>query len=91
MLNNYEKIKIKKLEAVIFLKHIVEGFKDLFARKIIHRDIKPENILLSNGVAKIADFGFARVIEAEMDGIFNKKILEPGKFSRNGSPIYMAP
>ena len=73
MLNNYEKIKIKKLEAVIFLKHIVEGFKDLFARKIIHRDIKPENILLSNGVAKIADFGFARVIEAEMDGIFNDK------------------
>ena len=52
----------------------MEGFKDLFARKIIHRDIKPENILLSNGVAKIADFGFARVIEAEMDGIFSKQI-----------------
>jgi serine/threonine-protein kinase ULK/ATG1 len=58
------------LEAVIFLKHIVEGFKSLYQQKIIHRDIKPANILLSGGVAKITDFGFARVIENEMNGIF---------------------
>jgi serine/threonine protein kinase len=25
----------------------------------MHRDIKPANILLDDGVAKIADFGFA--------------------------------
>jgi len=52
------------------LKHIVEGFKELFSKKIIHRDIKPENILISSGIAKIADFGFARVIDAEMEGIY---------------------
>ena len=26
----------------------------------LHRDIKPQNILVSNGVIKIADFGFAQ-------------------------------
>ncbi len=47
-------------EAVIFLKHIVEGFKELRKHNIIHRDIKPANILLKNGIAKLSDFGFAR-------------------------------
>jgi serine/threonine protein kinase len=31
------------------------------SKNIIHRDIKPANILLNNNVAKIADFGFAKV------------------------------
>lgn len=54
----------------------------LFDEKVIHRDIKPSNILLHNGMAKIADFGFARVIESEIDMMV---------LSRVGSPIYMAP
>ena len=36
------------------------------SQKIVHRDIKPENILWSKsneeGVLKITDFGFARII-----------------------------
>lgn len=59
------------MEAVIFVKHIVEGFMKLYKSKIIHRDIKPANILLHNGVAKITDFGFARVIETEMNGQYD--------------------
>jgi serine/threonine protein kinase len=51
------------------MKHIIEGFKVLYKAKIIHRDIKPANILLHKGVAKITDFGFARVIETEMNGL----------------------
>lgn len=50
---------------------------------IIHRDIKPANILLHNGVAKISDFGFARVIETGCE--------IPGYFSRLGTPLYMSP
>ena len=40
----------------------------------MHRDIKPANILLNNGIynvyigiAKISDFGFARVVD-DMEG-----------------------
>ena len=65
-----EEKRLSELDAVIFIKHIVEGFKKLYSSKIIHRDIKPANILLHKGVAKITDFGFARVIENEMNGIF---------------------
>ena len=85
--------RLSELEAVIFLKHIVEGFKKLYKQKIIHRDIKPANILLNNGVAKITDFGFARVIETEMNGFKTTFIfmLDPAYLSRVGSPLYMAP
>ena len=30
---------------------------------IIHRDLKPANILMMNGMVKISDFGFARIVE----------------------------
>ena len=28
----------------------------------MHRDLKPANILINKGVAKIADFGFSKII-----------------------------
>ena len=83
--------RLSEVEAVVFLKHIVEGFKKLYSLKIIHRDIKPANILIHNGIAKITDFGFARVIETEMNGKIFYKIIDPSYFSRVGSPLYMAP
>ena len=35
----------------------------LYEKKVFHRDIKPENVLMHDGVPKIADFGFAKLIE----------------------------
>lgn len=34
---------------------------------IIHRDLKTDNIMSHNGVYKIVDLGFARMIPAEND------------------------
>jgi serine/threonine protein kinase len=46
-----------------FALDIVKGLAFLHEKKVIHRDLKPENILCfgSHPVAKIADFGLARV------------------------------
>lgn len=39
---------------------VYQGIKYLAEQNIVHRDIKIANIFLKNGIAKIADFGFAR-------------------------------
>lgn len=75
--------RLSEQEALMFLRHIVEGFKELHKHKIIHRDIKPANIMLTNGLAKISDFGFARILDNQYD--------TPALLSRLGSPLYMAP
>lgn len=49
---------------------------------IIHRDVKVANIFMSSGVAKIADFGFAKKL---------KTADERFKDINIGSPIYMSP
>jgi len=69
-------------EALEFFRHICNGFKALTQAKIIHRDIKPSNILLHEGNAKIADFGFAR---------FTDDIDQKNFMTEVGSPLYMAP
>lgn len=62
----------------------MKGVRALQHQNIVHRDLKPENLLLasrdSNGLVKIADFGFATQIP-------------PGTLLRDGvgSPNYIAP
>jgi len=74
---------LSESEALEYFRQIVNGFKALYAKNIIHRDIKPANILLHEGTAKITDFGFARVIEGDME--------KSGQFSKVGTPLYMSP
>ena len=50
--------------------------------KIIHRDFKVANIFMKDGVAKIADFGFASKLKHDNEVFMDINI---------GSPIYMSP
>ncbi|CAI5743714.1 unnamed protein product [Peronospora destructor] len=65
-----------------YMRDLLTGLQYLHFHKVIHRDIKPENILVSSdSVAKIADFGTARIIMNETETISGAK----------GTPAFMAP
>lgn len=81
-LMQYLKIKKKLVEeeAVEIFVQIINAFKTLVKNKIMHRDFKLANILKHNGVIKIADFGFSKILG---DDVMATTML--------GSPLNMGP
>ncbi|EAS06587.2 Serine/Threonine kinase domain protein (macronuclear) [Tetrahymena thermophila SB210] len=75
--------RLSETETLRIIREIVSGFKCLYEQKIVHRDLKPANILLHDGIPKIADFGFSKVVEHSME--------QADLASLVGSPIYMCP
>jgi serine/threonine-protein kinase ULK/ATG1 len=58
----------------------MNAFKTLVQRNILHRDFKLANILKHDGMLKIADFGFSKLLEED-------ELTE----TMLGSPLNMAP
>ncbi len=70
-------------EALSIAIQVARGIEEAHARNIVHRDIKPSNILLTaQGIAKIVDFGIARLVSSE-------SITQTGGIS--GTAAYMSP
>ena len=67
--------------ALAIIDGVLAGLEHLHARNIIHRDLKPDNILLEGEVARLADFGIARLLEST--GAHTTRVA--------GTPKYMAP
>ena len=86
--------RLSESQALKIVKEVSKGFVeienlDLKNSKgekmtMMHRDIKPANILFHDGVTKIADFGFAKLIGSEAK---TTKQLH----TNLGTPLYMAP
>ncbi len=54
-----EGLPVEKL--LVYMRHAAEALDYLHEEGIFHRDIKPENILLVGKIAKVADFGLAKL------------------------------
>ena len=69
-------------EALDVARQVAEGLASAHRRGIVHRDIKPANVMLTaDGVAKIVDFGVAKMADASL--------TRTG--AALGSPSYMSP
>ena len=66
--NIYEYLTGNPSSIDYIFEQVIEAFKYLENIKILHRDIRIENILVSlDGIAKIIDFGFGKIIETDSD------------------------
>ena len=72
-------------DALRFATEIASALGYAHEQGLIHRDIKPENVLLSNGIALVADFGIARFTNSD-----NQPAITMGN-ALIGTPAYMSP
>ncbi len=75
-------------EAVRLLREIATALAYAHEKGLVHRDIKPENVLLSGGIALVADFGVAKAL------IASATASDGGLTSVGvsiGTPAYMSP
>jgi Tol biopolymer transport system component len=80
-------------QTVNLLIGVADGLACAHASAILHRDIKPDNILLSsNGYAKLADFGLAKLLERSNDTELTQTISAGTKSGVIvGTIAYMSP
>src|SRR5437879_4538674 len=74
-------------QALAVVPHICEALQFAHNEGILHRDIKPENILLdSKGRVKIADFGIAKLLAAELQALTHPGGTELTPEAAKGTP-----
>lgn len=72
-------LNIETIQKVCF--QLLNVLTYLHFRRIAHRDIKSQNVLISQGVCKLCDFGFARQMSQQTLALQSIK----------GTPLYLAP
>ena len=80
-----EEGKMPPARAVSFIMQAARGLAYAHRKHIIHRDIKPDNIMINEeGVAKVADLGLAKEMNAEEFAVTASGVAM-------GTPYYIAP
>ena len=83
--NAEERFELKS--TLIIMTQLLEALDFAHEAGVIHRDIKPANVMIdSRGVAKLTDFGVARITEGESD---EAEKTRAGAVI--GTPSYMSP
>ncbi len=72
-------------DALQITRSVAAALSYAHSQDVIHRDIKPDNVLLSAGVAVVADFGIARAVSAAGGGGLTQTGISVG------TPAYMSP
>ncbi|MBI3736102.1 serine/threonine protein kinase, partial [Candidatus Sumerlaeota bacterium] len=79
--------KLDAKSALKYARHAASGLVILGKEDVVHRDIKPKNIIVENSsdVAKIMDFGIARIRRRGMDQ------TQDSQYDWIGTKYYLAP
>jgi serine/threonine protein kinase len=71
-------------DAIRIVAQVAQGLQRAHKEKLVHRDVKPDNILVTKeGVAKLADLGLVKEVEADLN------LTRTGRGL--GTPHFMAP
>jgi len=88
-----EPLPVRKV--VDLAEQIAEGLAAAHDKGIVHRDLKPENVLIGrSGLAKIADFGLAKLTEPNRDSVSQLPTSDGHRTSAGvvmGTVPYMSP
>ena len=74
------KKELSTAEKIVYIRQVALTIQYLHQNNIVHRDIKPENFLICDGILKIDDFGFSKILEK--DEIIRELV---------GTPYYISP
>jgi tRNA A-37 threonylcarbamoyl transferase component Bud32/tetratricopeptide (TPR) repeat protein len=83
-------------EALRIAREVGEALEEAHRHRFLHRDLKPANVMLTQGHAKVMDFGLARQFETSQpkESADTVAAAEPGLTGQGiivGTPDYMSP